>query len=137
MIENELTVPAELGRYEEVLDFVNQQLENAGCPFKAQTNISIALDEIFTNTASYAYAPGTGDVTVRIKTGGEPLFAEIQFIDSGVPYNPLEQDTPDITLSAEEREIGGLGIFLVKKMMDSVDYKYDGGNILTLKKFLV
>ena len=134
----EIIVPANIEHMEEILEFINQELENVDCPMKTQMKIDITLDEIFTNIASYAYLSDSGKVTVRIKIEGNPLFAEIQFLDSGVPYNPLETDAPDITLSAEERDIGGLGIFIAKKSMDSMDYHYeDGQNVLTIKKFLI
>ena len=97
----------------------------------------IAIDEIFGNIASYAYAPGTGKVTVQIRVDDKARAVRITFIDSGVPYNPLAKEDPNVKLSAEERKIGGLGIFLVKKSMDDMIYEYkDGKNRLTLvKKF--
>mgnify|MGYP003080580628 CR=1 FL=1 len=97
--------------------------------------IDIAIDEVFSNIAHYAYHPSVGSATVKIEVIEEPMSVVITFIDGGTPYNPLEKEDPDITLSAEEREIGGLGIFMVKKSMDSIDYEYkDGQNILRIKK---
>ena len=117
----------------EVLAFVDEQLESAGCPMKVQMQIDIAVEEIFVNISHYAYGDGSGTAKLRFENTGSG--AAITFIDSGVPYDPLAKADPDITLSAEEREIGGLGIFMVKKTMDDVSYKYiDGHNILTLKK---
>ncbi len=95
---------------------------------------SVAVDEIFSNIARYAYNPETGGATVRVAVGED---VTIEFEDSGVAYDPLAADDPDVTLSAEEREIGGLGLFMVKKMMDAVKYRRDGNkNILTIKKKL-
>ena len=97
--------------------------------------LDIAIDEIFGNIVNYAYTPEVGKVTVRLAVDEKTLTASLTLIDSGVPYNPLEKDDPDTTLSAEDRKIGGLGIFLVKKSMDDMRYEYkDGKNILTLVK---
>ena len=99
------------------------------------TDADIAIDEVFSNITHYAYHPSVGSATVKIEVIEEPMSVVITFIDGGTPYNPLEKEDPDITLSAEEREIGGLGIFMVKKSMDSIDYEYkDGQNILRIKK---
>ena len=131
----ELKIPAEVERLPEVLSFLEQHLEGADCPMKAQMQITVAAEEIFVNIASYAYAPETGMATVRLDISGEPKTATITFLDSGVPFDPLAKEDPDVTLSAEEREIGGLGIFMTKKTMDGVRYEYkDGQNILTLRK---
>ena len=121
-----------------VLAFVDEQLEKANCPMKIQMQIDIAVEEIFVNIAHYAYKTETGNATVRVEILPEPPSVDITFIDHGIPYDPLAKADPDITLSAEERQIGGLGIFMVKKSMDDVKYEYlDGHNILTLKKGLV
>ena len=102
---------------------------------KARVQIDIAIDELFGNIALYAYHPEAGSVTVRVEVTEEPLAVIIAFIDNGKPYDPLANQNPDTALSAEEREIGGLGIFMVKKSMDEVSYHYkDGQNILTIKK---
>ncbi|MCL2633673.1 MAG: ATP-binding protein [Oscillospiraceae bacterium] len=128
----ELFVEAKTENLDKVLDFVNEHIEH--CPMKIQSQIGIVIDEIFANIAAYAYNPNAGSVTVRIKAEDD---ITIEFEDSGVPYNPLLNEDPDITLSAEEREIGGLGIFMVKNIMDSVEYRRDGSkNILTIKKQL-
>ena len=121
----------------QVLAFVDEQLEAVGCPMKIQMQIDLAMEEIFVNIANYAYDPDVGPATVRVSISEKPQIVDITFIDHGVPYDPLAKEDPDITLSAEEREIGGLGIFMVKKSMDDVKYEYrDGHNILTLKKGL-
>ncbi len=131
----EITLEAKIENIDAVTDFVNEQLESADCPMKAQLQINVAIDELFSNIAYYAYAPNTGDATVSVDFTDNPSAVNITFIDGGMPYNPLEKDDPDITLSAEERSIGGLGIFMVKKTMDDVVYEYkDGKNMLTIKK---
>ena len=134
----ELEIEALSENLPQVLAFVDEQLEAADCPMKIQIQIDIAVEEIFVNIAHYVYAPETGKAMVRIETLADPPSVDITFIDNGVPYDPLAKADPDITLSAEERQIGGLGIFMVKKSMDDVKYEYlDGHNILTLKKGLV
>ena len=131
----ELTLDATVENISTVTAFVDEELEKIDCPMKAQMQIDIAIDEVFSNIAHYAYPPSVGSATVKIEVIEEPMSVVITFIDGGTPYNPLEKEDPDITLSAEEREIGGLGIFMVKKSMDSIDYEYkDGQNILRIKK---
>ena len=131
----ELTLPATIENIEKVTDFVNEQLVEIECPMKAQMQIDIAIDELFGNIAHYAYNPETGPATVRVEVTEEPISVVITFIDHGVPYDPLKKDDPDITLSAEERAIGGLGVFMVKKTMDEISYEYkDGKNILRIRK---
>lgn len=131
----ELTVNATLENIDTVTAFVDEQLEALGCGMKAETQINIAIDELFSNIARYAYNPDVGSATVRVEVEEEPLSVIITFIDKGVPYDPLKNVDPDTGLSAEEREIGGLGIFIVKKTMDEVSYEYkDGKNILKIKK---
>ena len=131
----ELTLPATIENIETVIDFVNGQLEEIKCPLKAQMQIDIAIDELFGNIAHYAYNPETGPATVRVEVTEDPIAVVITFIDRGVPYDPLKKEDPDITLSAEERAIGELGIFMVKKTMDEISYEYkDGKNILRIKK---
>ena len=131
----ELTVEAVIANLEKVTAFVDERLEEVECPVKVQMKIDIAIDEIFSNIAHYAYCPETGMVTVQVKFIKEPLTACITFIDQGIPYNPLSEPEPDTSLTTEERQIGGLGIYLVRKSMDEVCYEYrDGENILTIKK---
>ena len=133
----ELTITATVENIETVTDFVNEQLEAINCPMKAQMQIDIAIDELFGNIAHYAYNPDVGDATVRVEVIEDPLSVVITFIDKGVPYDPLTAADPDITLSADDRAIGGLGIFMVKKSMDEIVYRYDNGsNILSIRKNL-
>ena len=133
----ELTLEATIENVETVTQFVEEQLEEVECSAKARMQINLAIDELFSNIANYAYNPETGPATVRVEVTKEPLEVLITFIDEGVAYDPLAKDDPDITLSAEERKIGGLGIFLVKKNMDEVSYEYKNGrNVLSIRKGL-
>ena len=131
----EITVPAKIPEVARVTDFVNAILEELECPMKTQIQIDVAVDEIFSNIANYAYAGCEGTATVGVEKIDGNIGVTLTFKDKGQPYNPLEREDPDVTLSVEEREIGGLGIFLVKKTMDNVTYEYaDGYNVLTLHK---
>lgn len=132
----ELTLEAKIDNNERFTDFVNAELEAMNCPMKAQMQIDTAVDEILTNVASYAYGDGTGTVSLRISLEEAPRTAVLRFTDNGIPFNPLEKEAPDtISLSADDRPVGGLGIFLVRKLMDDAAYEYrDGKNILLLKK---
>lgn len=131
----EMSLPAKAENLQTVIDFVTDELESFACPLKARLQIELAVEEIFVNIARYAYRPEVGEATVRCAVDKEPLQVVIQFLDQGKPYNPLTKKDADTSLPAEEREIGGLGILLVKKSMDSIDYEYqDGKNILTIKK---
>ena len=133
----ELTIEATTGNIETVTDFVNEQLETLDCSMKVQMQVDIAIDELFSNIARYAYNPETGSATVQVEVTENPLAVVITFIDHGKPYGPLAKEDPDTKLSAEERQIGGLGIYMVKKTMDDVSYEYkDGRNILKIKKNL-
>lgn len=132
---SELTLEAKVENLDEVLSFVDGHLEEIGCMPKIQMQIDIAVEELFVNIAHYAYKPKTGPATVRVDVEKAPLAVTITFIDHGIPYDPLAKADPDVTLSAAEREIGGLGIFMVKKSMDDIEYEYrDGQNILKIRK---
>ena len=129
----ELIVDAKTEKLDDVIDFVDGFLEAMDCPMKTMTQIDIAVEEIFVNIAHYAY--GACDGIAQISITDDDGVAEITFKDSGTPYDPLSRPDPDTTLSAEERQIGGLGIYIVKKTMDRVSYEYrDGFNIFTIRK---
>ena len=131
----EIELEAAVENLDRVQAFIEKRLEAEECSMRSQMQIALAAEEVFVNIASYAYAPGTGRARVRVETSGNPRMAVITFTDQGVPYNPLVNEDPDISLSAEERGVGGLGVFLTRKTMDDVSYEYrDGSNILTLKK---
>ena len=134
---DELTLDAVADNLDKVLAFVDERLEALDCPPKVQMQIDVAVEEIFVNIASYAYAPKTGQATIQFQTDAATDAAEITFVDRGAPYDPLAKPDPDVTLSAEERQIGGLGIYMVKKSMDDMRYEYrDDRNILTLVKHI-
>lgn len=133
----EITLDAAVENLPKVTALLEETLEEADCPLKTQMQLSVAAEEIFVNIAHYAYAPGRGQATVRLTLGGEPAAATVTFIDRGTPFDPLAKPDPDVSLAANERQIGGLGIYMVKKTMDEVRYEYrDGQNILTMIKKL-
>lgn len=133
----ELNISATVENIAAVTAFVDEQLEELDCPMKTQLQVDVAIDELFGNIAHYAYNPEVGAATVRVEVTENPLAVVITFIDNGVPYDPLAKADPDVTLSAEEREIGGLGIYMVKKSMDDISYEYKNGqNILSIKKHI-
>ena len=137
MSVKELTLEAKVANLQQVLDFVDENLKSMRCPMKILMQIDVAVEEIFVNVASYAYTPNTGSVTIRMDLQEKPRAVVITFIDSGIPYNPLAKEDPDVALSAEERSIGGLGIFMVKKTMDKMEYEYtDKQNILKMYKII-
>lgn len=125
----ELTIDATVDNIQIVTEFVDEQLEGFGCPMKAQSQIYIAIDELFGNIAHYAYKPEVGPATVRVEVIESPLSVVITFIDHGVPYDPLANEDSDVSLPAEQRKIGGLGIYIVKKSMDEITYEYKNGKI--------
>ena len=132
---NGLELEARAENLPKVLAFVDGELEQRDCPMKTQMQIDIAVEELFVNIANYAYHPEIGWASVRVEVLDDPLSVSVTFMDSGEPYDPLAKADPDTTLSAEERQIGGLGIYMVKKSMDEIAYEYkDGQNILTIKK---
>lgn len=132
---NELKLEATVDNLTEATEFIENNLAESDLSFMAVTGVCIAVEEIYVNIANYAYSPGTGDVTIRIDTQTDRSKVFITFEDHGIPYDPLEKEDPDISLSLEERQIGGLGIFMTKQFMDEIKYEYkDGRNILTLIK---
>lgn len=130
-----LTVDALNDNLTAVINFIDSFLEESCCPMKTQMQIDLSVEEIFVNIANYAYGDSVGKAEISIGNNHGEITVVLR--DSGMPYNPLEKEDPDITLSAEERQIGGLGVFLTKRNMDSVSYSYENGqNILTMKKTL-
>jgi anti-sigma regulatory factor (Ser/Thr protein kinase) len=131
-----ITVDAVVENLQQVIDFATEQLEARDCPMKTVMQTELVVEEIFVNIANYAYHPEVGSATFCVEFEDNPSAVVMTFIDGGKPYNPLERDDPDTTLDVDERDIGGLGIFLVKKNVDEIAYRFDGGqNILTMKKF--
>ena len=130
-----ITLPAAVENIGKITAFVEGRMEEKDCPLKQIMQVSMAVDEVMANVAMYAYAPGTGDVTVDVGFDDESRTVSITFIDRGVAFDPLAKEDPDVTLPAEQRKIGGLGIFLVKKTMDEVTYRREGDrNVLCIKK---
>ena len=129
----ERVFPALIEQFDEAMAFLEEQMDELGVSMKVSVQISIAFEEMFVNVAHYAYPDGKGDVTIQIWDEGDDLY--IRLIDSGIPFDPVAMPEPDISLSAEERKIGGLGIYMVKKSMDELLYeRSEDKNIVTIKK---
>lgn len=129
------TFPAKTEVLSDVLGFVEQMLDSFECPIKIQVALCVAIEEIFVNVAHYAYGEGEGNMSLGIGFDEESRAITFRMIDKGIPFDPLKKPDPDISLSADEREIGGLGIFITKKTMDSLTYTYENNeNILTMIK---
>lgn len=132
-----LTVETKVANIEVVTEFVNKRLEEMGCSRRAKAQIDIALDELFSNICHYAYGDKSGQATIRVEEVPEQNAVSITLEDDGIPFDPLAHNDPDISLGIHEREIGGLGIFIVKNTMNDVRYEYrDGLNVLTVTKTL-
>ena len=138
---NELNLDAIKENLPRALSFLDEKLEEMGCPMKVQMQLDIALEELFVNVANYAYkaqleaGQEPGSVSVRVEFTAQPRAVEVTLTDRGIPFNPLDQKDPDTSLPAHERRIGGLGIYMAKKSMDHMHYEYkDGQNILTFRK---
>lgn len=134
---SKIAVDAVTENLDTVIGFINDELEKYNCSEKTKMKINIAAEEIFVNISNYAYDEKTGKAEIDIYFTNDPDTVHITFSDNGKKYDPLSHNDPDITLSAEERSIGGLGIYIVKKIMDNVEYEYkDGKNILRISKIL-
>ena len=131
----ELTIDAKISNLHGVIGFLDAQLEAMDCPMAAQIQLDMAVEELFVNIANYAYAPGNGAATIRVRTSSSPRSVTVTLIDEGRPFDPTAKPDPDTTLSARDRSIGGLGIFMAKKSVDEMSYEYvNGQNRLTLHK---
>ncbi len=131
--QKEKSFPARNEELPQVMGFIEEELKKAKCPTRTAKRILLCVEELFTNVASYAYPDGGGEVSFAITCRNKMM--TLRRSDSGIPFDPLKKEDPDVTLPAEERQIGGLGIFIVKKTMDDVHYEYkDGKNILSMKK---
>ena len=134
-IFKKIRVAATKENLETVTAFLDEILDEKVCPLKIRLQIDLALEEMYINIANYAYTPKTGEMELRVEFDEAERELTLVLIDSGIPYDPLAKKDPDVTLSAEKRKIGGLGIYLVKKTMDSMTYeRRDGRNIVTMKK---
>lgn len=133
--EKELTVDATLESIALVTDFVNSELDAKDCSPKARVQIDIAIDELISNIVSYAFPSGNGSFTVRVAFEKSSPTAVLTFLDRGQPFDPLSVSEPDVTSAAEDRPVGGLGVFLIRRLMNDASYEYrDGQNILRLRK---
>lgn len=132
-----ITVKSIVENVDIVTDFVDEYLDDLSCPKKAEMQINVAIDELFSNVCKYAYGENVGEVTVSVGLDGEENIV-IVLADKGKPYDPTAAPDPDVSLSAEDRMVGGLGLFVVKKTMDELSYRYDNGeNKVTIKKKIV
>lgn len=130
-----IKMPATDENLDKATEFITDCLSEKGVGMKTVNQMTLAAEELFVNVAHYAYAPDVGEVEITVQVDGDKLM--MKFIDGGRPFNPLEKKDPDVTLAAEDREIGGLGVFMVKRLVDNIYYEYvDGKNILTLEKLL-
>ncbi|MBQ8162506.1 MAG: ATP-binding protein [Clostridia bacterium] len=133
----EMTVQATVESIPAITEFIDGELARMDCPMKAQAQIDVAIDELFGNIAHYAYGDRMGEATVRIDFDAMRQMVAISFLDSGIPFDPTKTTDPDVTLSDEERCIGGLGIFMVRKTMDGMTYeRADDRNVLTIFKLI-
>lgn len=131
----ELEITATVENLPKVIKFVEEQIASFGCPLGVRAQIDVAVEEVFVNIAHYAYYPDTGPAVVRVETVKEPLQVILTFLDHGVPFDPLKKNDPNIEQPLNNRDPGGLGIFMVRKIMDAVSYEYrNGQNILTFSK---
>lgn len=134
-MKEEKNFPADDNALPEVQGFFEGLMEQLACPMKTQIAVSVVIEEVFINIAHYAYPEGEGRAVAAFAFDPETRIATFEFRDRGIPFDPLKQEEPDITLPAEERDIGGLGILITRKTMDRVTYRYeDGENILTMQK---
>lgn len=132
-----LRVDATKENLPQVSEWLEEMLRILDVPMREQMQIQLAAEEIYINIANYAYAPGVGPVVIRIGYDMERHAVKLSFVDQGTPYDPLAKEDPDTTLSARDREVGGLGIFLVKKTMDNVNYvRSNHSNVLTFEKLI-
>lgn len=130
-----LTVPAKKEYINQLLDLLHQQLDRVSCPLKISLELELAVEEAFVNIATHAYVKEGGTATFDCEVEPDAGLVILRFTDQGLPFNPLGKKDPDTALSADQRPIGGLGIFLIKKTMDKCAYTYhQGANVFTLTK---
>ena len=133
----EIVIEARRENLDQVLGFMDAHLERRDCPMKVMLQLDIAVEELFVNIANYAYGDQVGQAVIQLQEEHDPEGISITFIDEGMPFDPLAKPDPDVTLGAMDRSVGGLGIYMVKKSMDDMKYRYeDNRNILTIRKNL-
>ena len=135
-MNNCIEVEATLEKLDTVLEFVEVNLEAMDCPMKVAMKIAVCVEELYVNIANYAYDGQIGKCRIDIEYDEKlPWRVRISLTDSGKYFNPLDKEAPDITLDVEEREIGGLGIFMVKNIMDNISYeRKQENNIIIMEK---
>ena len=134
---HKITVPAKIENLQKVFNFVNTQLNSVAYNMKSRLQLELSIEEAYVNISKYAYESDEGKVEILSCVDQDPLQITVKFMDSGIPYNPLKNEDPDICTDTEEKELGGLGIFLIKKNVDKIGYEYlNGKNILTIQKKL-
>ena len=134
---NKLVTQAKVEQLHEVQGFLDSFLESLDCPPKAQMQLDLVIEELFVNIASYAYPDKDGTVEIELSASEDPKAVAITLRDSGVPYDPTKREDPDLSIPPEDRDVGGLGVFLVRQYTDSITYRYeDGQNVLTVRKII-
>ncbi len=132
-----LQIDAKIDNLNDVISFIDNILDDTNCTFKQRFAIEEAVEEIFVNIAKYAYPVDGGDAIIEVNTNIDPHYIQIIFIDQGIQYNPLEKEDPNFNIPLADRQIGGLGIYMVKNLMDNIEYEYDNQqNKLTIIKYL-
>ena len=130
-----IVIEARRENLDQVLGFMDAHLERRDCPMKVMLQLDIAVEELFVNIANYAYGDQVGQAVIQLQEEHDPEGISITFIDEGMPFDPLAKPDPDVTLGAMDRSVGGLGIYMVKKSMDDMKYRYeDNRNMLTIRK---
>ena len=130
-----IEVPAIVSELDAVQTFTKKILQEARFSEKSIKQVAVAVEEVFVNIAHYAYTPGTGEAAVQIEINKKPEQAVITFTDRGKPFNPMAKAEPDVSLPAKDRGVGGLGIFMARRLMDDMSYEYkEGRNVLRMVK---
>jgi serine/threonine-protein kinase RsbW len=134
-IKDTIELKAILTNFDSFMDFIDSHLANAGVENSDRTKTLTASEEVIVNVINYAYQNENGNLEIIFETNSKSI--ELTFIDSGAMFNPLEKPDADVTVSLAEREAGGLGILMVKKLMDDVRYEFiNNQNRLTVIKYV-
>lgn len=138
-MKRHIQIPAIVENWNLVHDFLQEFIDEMKIDRKIKSNVLLSSEEIFVNIARYAYPGSQGDVLVDIGFSPQEGIIQVKFRDAGIPFDPTKWGVPDIHQSLEERKIGGLGIFMVRKMMDEMQYFYEDGanNLLIIKKMKI
>lgn len=135
-MEDNIYIPALVENWQTVYDFLKKNMEGKGIPNNHKTPVLFASEEIYVNISHYAYPGSKGNVYIYFEYNADKNLLKIKFIDDGTPFDPTKVVGPDTTESVEQRKIGGLGIFIVNKIMDGMEYTYKRGqnNLVIFKK---